>query len=73
MDAEDEVQAVLRLLTEAGCLDMLREVVVGPSRPAQQASSGVAAAVLACSPTRALSARQAVSRWGGRRCRGAAD
>ncbi|KAJ1191129.1 hypothetical protein NDU88_000445 [Pleurodeles waltl] len=72
MSSEDKVQAALRLLTEAGRLDMLKEGVIGPSRPARRASSGVVAVVLACSPPRALAVRQAVSGrgrcWGGVGC-----
>ncbi|KAJ1142306.1 hypothetical protein NDU88_008633 [Pleurodeles waltl] len=67
MSAEEKVQAALRLLTEAGCLDILKEDVVGPSRPPRRASSGVAVAVLACSPPRAFDGRQAGGKWEGRR------
>ncbi|KAJ1169038.1 hypothetical protein NDU88_000945 [Pleurodeles waltl] len=64
MSADEEVQAALRLLTEAGRLDILKEGVVGPSRPLWRASSGVAVAVLACSPPRTSDGRQAVSGGG---------
>ncbi|KAJ1130104.1 hypothetical protein NDU88_008460 [Pleurodeles waltl] len=60
MSADDKVQAVLQLLSDAGRLDILRDGVVGPLSPVQRASSGVAAAVLACSPPRVISTRQPV-------------
>ncbi|KAJ1197247.1 hypothetical protein NDU88_001109 [Pleurodeles waltl] len=47
--AESKLQEALRLLREAGRLDILKEGVEGPSRPPQRASGGVAAAVIACS------------------------
>ncbi|KAJ1164676.1 hypothetical protein NDU88_005110 [Pleurodeles waltl] len=63
--AERKVQEALRLLEEAGRLDLLQEGVGGPSRPPRRASGGVAAAVLACSTSRDVGGRQA-----GRGCAG---
>ncbi|KAJ1215002.1 hypothetical protein NDU88_002612 [Pleurodeles waltl] len=46
------VAEALRLLREAGCLDLLAEGVVGSARPTRRAAGSVAAAVAACSPPR---------------------
>ncbi|KAJ1130176.1 hypothetical protein NDU88_008532 [Pleurodeles waltl] len=50
--ADARVQEAFRLLREAGRLDLIQSGVGGPSRPTRRASSGVAAAVLACSESR---------------------
>ncbi|KAJ1112797.1 hypothetical protein NDU88_001058 [Pleurodeles waltl] len=53
-----KVQEALRLLREAGCLNLLQGGMGGPLRPLRRASSGVAAAVLACSASRSAAGRQ---------------
>ncbi|KAJ1159648.1 hypothetical protein NDU88_000153 [Pleurodeles waltl] len=45
------MRRALALLEKAGCMDLVRQEALGPL-PARKASSGVAAAVLACSPPR---------------------
>ncbi|KAJ1127319.1 hypothetical protein NDU88_005722 [Pleurodeles waltl] len=50
MAAEAKVQQALRLLEEAGRLDLRRSEAAEAARPVRRAASGVAAAVLACSP-----------------------
>ncbi|KAJ1152505.1 hypothetical protein NDU88_005280 [Pleurodeles waltl] len=70
--AEKKVQEALRLLKEAGHMDMLKDGLGGPSRPPRRASGGVAAAVLACSSSRDSDERQAVRRRGGGRSMGRA-
>ncbi|KAJ1145550.1 hypothetical protein NDU88_011836 [Pleurodeles waltl] len=70
--AERKVQEALRLLEEAGRLDLLQGGVGGSSRPPRRASGGVAAAVLAYSTVRDGGQRQVVSRRGGGRVRGRA-
>ncbi|KAJ1123533.1 hypothetical protein NDU88_002002 [Pleurodeles waltl] len=59
MALEDKVQVALRLLREAGCLDMVREGVLSPLRPARRAASGVAAGILAFSLLRCVNATKA--------------
>ncbi|KAJ1123537.1 hypothetical protein NDU88_002006 [Pleurodeles waltl] len=56
--ADARVQEAFRLLREAGRLDLIQSGVGGPSRPARRASSGVAAAVLACSESRGAASKQ---------------
>ncbi|KAJ1207491.1 hypothetical protein NDU88_002882 [Pleurodeles waltl] len=41
MSVEKKVQEALRLLKEAGCLDMVREEALGPLWPARRAASGM--------------------------------
>ncbi|KAJ1188757.1 hypothetical protein NDU88_005514 [Pleurodeles waltl] len=53
--AEENVRKALALLEQAGRLDLVRLEALAPERPACQASAGLAAAVLACSPLRATS------------------
>ncbi|KAJ1186362.1 hypothetical protein NDU88_003144 [Pleurodeles waltl] len=62
--AAEKVQEALRLLREAGQLDLLQDGVEGPSCPPRRASGGVSAAVLACSSSREPDERQAVRRRG---------
>ncbi|KAJ1217899.1 hypothetical protein NDU88_005486 [Pleurodeles waltl] len=62
--SERKVQEALRLLEEAGRLDLLQGGVGGSSRPPRRASAGVATAVLACSTARDGGRRQAVSMRG---------
>ncbi|KAJ1162435.1 hypothetical protein NDU88_002903 [Pleurodeles waltl] len=49
---DPRVRQAIRLLEEAGRLDLLAEDGARRERPARQAASGVAAAVAACSPPR---------------------
>ncbi|KAJ1209843.1 hypothetical protein NDU88_005215 [Pleurodeles waltl] len=65
-----KVQEALRLLREAGRLDLIQGGVGGPSRPPRRASGRVAATVLACSTMRGGARKQAVSRRGRGRVRG---
>ncbi|KAJ1091297.1 hypothetical protein NDU88_004424 [Pleurodeles waltl] len=58
MAAEAKVQEALRLLQEAGRLDLVRAEVVGALWPARRAANGVVAAVLACSPPRRVSPKK---------------
>ncbi|KAJ1186843.1 hypothetical protein NDU88_003623 [Pleurodeles waltl] len=67
--ADTMVQEAFRLLREAGRLDLVKSGVGGPSRPTPRASSGVAAAVLACSESRGAASRTMVSGRGGGRAR----
>ncbi|KAJ1165258.1 hypothetical protein NDU88_005686 [Pleurodeles waltl] len=67
--ADGKVQEAMRLLREAGRLNLIQGGVGGPSRPSRRASSGVAAAVLACSTSRGGARKQPVSRRGGGRAR----
>ncbi|KAJ1090727.1 hypothetical protein NDU88_003856 [Pleurodeles waltl] len=52
MAAEGKVQQALRLLEEAGRLDLVRPGAAAAARPVRKAASGVATAVMACSPPR---------------------
>ncbi|KAJ1189617.1 hypothetical protein NDU88_006361 [Pleurodeles waltl] len=54
---DPRVRQALRLLEEAGRLDLLAEDGARRERPARQAASGVAAAVAACSPPRGRGCR----------------
>ncbi|KAJ1216731.1 hypothetical protein NDU88_004330 [Pleurodeles waltl] len=56
MAVEAKVQQALRLLEEAGRQDLVRPEAAPAARPTRRAASGVAAAVLACSPTRRVTA-----------------
>ncbi|KAJ1114012.1 hypothetical protein NDU88_002252 [Pleurodeles waltl] len=56
MATDDWVQAALRLLKEAGRLDLVHKGVLEPLRQAQRAASRVEVAVLACSPPRVVRA-----------------
>ncbi|KAJ1197918.1 hypothetical protein NDU88_001762 [Pleurodeles waltl] len=67
--ADARVQEALRILREAGRLDLIQGELGAPSRPPRRASGGVAAAVLACSESRGAASRQLVSRMGGGRLR----
>ncbi|KAJ1163736.1 hypothetical protein NDU88_004189 [Pleurodeles waltl] len=51
--AEEKVHQALALLEQARRMDLVRPEAFGPVRPARTGLSGVAAAVLACSPPRA--------------------
>ncbi|KAJ1106306.1 hypothetical protein NDU88_003707 [Pleurodeles waltl] len=62
MAAEAKVQEVLRLLTEAGRMDLVRAEAAGAPRPARRAASRVAAAVLTCSAP--CHAAVSVKTWG---------
>ncbi|KAJ1188194.1 hypothetical protein NDU88_004957 [Pleurodeles waltl] len=76
MAGEAKVQEALRLLEEAGRMDLVRVEAVVASRPARRAVSGVAAAVLACLPPfRAAAPKKAVSvgRKGNARALGGRD
>ncbi|KAJ1129014.1 hypothetical protein NDU88_007385 [Pleurodeles waltl] len=55
VDSRSVVRKALALLQQAGRLNLLRPEALAPERPARQASAGVATAVLACSPLRAVS------------------
>ncbi|KAJ1116713.1 hypothetical protein NDU88_004919 [Pleurodeles waltl] len=48
-----KVKAALALLKQAGRMDLVREEALAPGRRARWASTGVEAAVAACSPPRA--------------------
>ncbi|KAJ1125411.1 hypothetical protein NDU88_003843 [Pleurodeles waltl] len=66
MSADAKVQEVLRLLREAGHLDMVREKVLHAPIPARKALSSVAAAILASSPQRSMLSKElevSVRRW----------
>ncbi|KAJ1171797.1 hypothetical protein NDU88_003655 [Pleurodeles waltl] len=67
--ADSRVQEALRLLREAGRLDLIQGELGAPSRPPRRASGGVAAAVLACSEPRGAASRQLVRGRGGGRLR----
>ncbi|KAJ1144935.1 hypothetical protein NDU88_011229 [Pleurodeles waltl] len=67
--ADARVQEALRLLREAGRLDLIQGDLGAPSRPPRRASGGVAAAVLACSEPRGAASLQLVSGRGGGRLR----
>ncbi|KAJ1202202.1 hypothetical protein NDU88_006003 [Pleurodeles waltl] len=54
MAVEAKVQHALRLLEEAGHLDLVRPGAATAARPTRKAASGVAAAVMACSPPRCI-------------------
>ncbi|KAJ1190208.1 hypothetical protein NDU88_006946 [Pleurodeles waltl] len=54
---DPRVRQALRLLEEAGRLDLLAEDGARRERPVRQAASGVAAAVAACSPPRGRGCR----------------
>ncbi|KAJ1104574.1 hypothetical protein NDU88_001984 [Pleurodeles waltl] len=58
--ADARVQEALRLLREAGRLDLIQGELGALSRPPRWASGGVAAAVLACSEPRGAASRQLV-------------
>ncbi|KAJ1139839.1 hypothetical protein NDU88_006203 [Pleurodeles waltl] len=64
MSQDEQVRAALALLRQAGRLDLLREEALALARPARQASAGVTAAVMACSPPRAGAASLKVRRGG---------
>ncbi|KAJ1127161.1 hypothetical protein NDU88_005564 [Pleurodeles waltl] len=53
------VEEAMRLLCEAGRLDLLADGVAYRDRPVRQAASRVAAAVAACSPPRSNGGRRA--------------
>ncbi|KAJ1123423.1 hypothetical protein NDU88_001892 [Pleurodeles waltl] len=61
MAAEVKVQQALRLLEEAGRLDLVRPGAAAAAWPARKAASGVAAAVMACSPPRRITGAKKVS------------
>ncbi|KAJ1182338.1 hypothetical protein NDU88_007530 [Pleurodeles waltl] len=63
--SDEYVRRALALLAKAGCMDRVKQEALGPLRPARKASSGVAAAVLACLPPRS-SQKPVQVRWGGR-------
>ncbi|KAJ1159641.1 hypothetical protein NDU88_000146 [Pleurodeles waltl] len=56
---DPRVEEAMRLLREAGCLDLLADGGACRERPTRQAASGVAAAVAACSPPRKSGGRRA--------------
>ncbi|KAJ1136157.1 hypothetical protein NDU88_002575 [Pleurodeles waltl] len=53
MADEEKVQAALGLLRQGGRMDLVRVEALAPGRSARRASTGVTAAVMACSPLRA--------------------
>ncbi|KAJ1128486.1 hypothetical protein NDU88_006864 [Pleurodeles waltl] len=64
MAAEAKVQQELRLLEEAGCLDLVRPGAAADACPVRKAASSVAAAVMACSPPRHVTGLKKVSPLG---------
>ncbi|KAJ1145498.1 hypothetical protein NDU88_011784 [Pleurodeles waltl] len=62
---DPKVQETLALLQQAGRLDLLKEEVLAPCRPARRASAGVGVVVAACSPP--LAAREGQVRGEGRK------
>ncbi|KAJ1137801.1 hypothetical protein NDU88_004197 [Pleurodeles waltl] len=58
MDVDAKVLEAVALLKQAGRMDLLKEEALVPGRPARRASAGVAAAVAACSPLRAVGGSQ---------------
>ncbi|KAJ1180203.1 hypothetical protein NDU88_005425 [Pleurodeles waltl] len=52
MEQDPKILEAVALLRQAGRLDLLVEGALAPERPARRASTGVAAAVAACSPPR---------------------
>ncbi|KAJ1155055.1 hypothetical protein NDU88_007791 [Pleurodeles waltl] len=66
---DPKVQEALALLQQAGRLDLLKDEALAPGHPVRRASSGVAAAVAACSPPHAVLDEQ-VRREGKRAARG---
>ncbi|KAJ1172367.1 hypothetical protein NDU88_004214 [Pleurodeles waltl] len=63
--AEEKVRQALALLEQAGRMDLVQPEAFGPGQPVRRASTGVAAAVLACSPPRTAQPMSLV-RMGGR-------
>ncbi|KAJ1160493.1 hypothetical protein NDU88_000995 [Pleurodeles waltl] len=63
--ADKCVRRAWALLVMAGRMYLVKEEALCPLRPARKAASGVAAAVIACSPPRS-GRRQAKMRVGGR-------
>ncbi|KAJ1157478.1 hypothetical protein NDU88_010190 [Pleurodeles waltl] len=64
MAAEAKVQQALLLLEEAGRLDLVRPGAALATRPMRKAASGVAVAVMACSPLRRVTGAKKVSLLG---------
>ncbi|KAJ1158219.1 hypothetical protein NDU88_010913 [Pleurodeles waltl] len=60
----DRVRRVLALLEKAGRMDLVNLEALSALRPARQASQGVAAAVLACSPPRSEKKAEQVRKAG---------
>ncbi|KAJ1157239.1 hypothetical protein NDU88_009954 [Pleurodeles waltl] len=65
MASDAKVQEALRLLWEAGRLDMVREEALHAPHPVQRAVSGVVVAVLACSSARHVPSKELETWLGG--------